>query len=359
MTLFRTRALVAAALLAVVGLTAACGSSGEAASAPSADPTAKAAELRLGFFANVTHAPALVGLSEGFLTKNLGATKLSTQVFNAGPAAIEALRSGSIDATYIGPSPSVNGFLQTKGEALRIVSGAASGGAQLVVREGINNVADLKGKTLATPQLGNTQDVALRAWLDENGLKTSVSSGGDVTITPTENATTLQLFRDGKIDGAWLPEPWSSRLVLEAGAKVLVDEKTLWPEGKFVTTQLIVRTDFLNSYPGTVRDLLAANLESVEFISANSEAAKKDTNNQIDELTGKPLTQPTIDRAWPNLDFTYDPLAASLQKSADDAVTAGTTKQGELTGIYDLRLLNALLAEQGKPALGDAGLGQG
>ena len=163
----------------------------------SAASTQPAEELRLGFFANVDHATPLVGLTEGFYTTSLGDTKLTTQVFNAGPAAIEALLGGSLDASYIGPNPAINAFAKSNGEAIRIVAGTTSGGAALVVKPEINGADDLRGTTLATPQLGNTQDVALRAWLKEEGLEILFDGGGDVTISPTENATTLQLFQDG------------------------------------------------------------------------------------------------------------------------------------------------------------------
>jgi NitT/TauT family transport system substrate-binding protein len=195
--------------------------------AQAVEPTA-AAELKLGYFGNVTHAPALVGIKEGFLAEALGSTALSTETFNAGPAAIEALNAGAIDAAYIGPNPAINSFVKSQGESVRIIAGAAAGGAQLVVKPEITSAAELKGKTLASPQLGGTQDVALRAWLADQGYKTNVDGSGDVAINPTENAQTLKLFQDGKLDGAWLPEPWASRLVLQAGAKVLVDEKDLW-----------------------------------------------------------------------------------------------------------------------------------
>src|SRR5690242_19929153 len=220
---------IAAAVLALIGggaaVASAVNSGTPAASQEAAQSGNPAAELKLGYFGNVTHAPALVGVSKGFIADELGSTKLSTQVFNAGPAAIEALNAGAIDATYIGPNPAINSFVKSQGESVNIIAGAAAGGAQLVVKPEISSAADLLGKTLASPQLGGTQDVALRAWLSSQGYKTNVDGSGDVAINPTENAQTLKLFQDGKLDGAWLPEPWASRLVLTAGAKVLVDEK--------------------------------------------------------------------------------------------------------------------------------------
>ncbi len=359
MSLRRPRFVALAATAALLALTAACGSdSDEPAQQSGAESEPAAAqELRLGFFANVTHATPLVGVTEGFFTTSLGDTKLTTQVFNAGPSAIEALLGESLDASYIGPNPAINAFAKSNGEAIRIIAGTTSGGAALVVKPEINSAEDLRGTTLATPQLGNTQDVALRAWLKEEGLETSVEGGGDVTISPTENATTLQLFRDGEIQGAWLPEPWASRLVLEAGAKVLVDEATLWPEGQFVTTHLIVRTEFLDEYPGTVQALLEGHVEATQWIDENQDQAKTDVNAKIAELAGKPLPQEVIDRAWDNLTITFDPIASSLEKSAADAADAGLIEKPELRGIYDLAALNEILESRGIAAVSDGGLG--
>lgn len=357
--------IVGAALLAVTA-----GVAGPAqAVAPSTVPAAgtlpklpTAPVVRIGFFANVTHAPALVAqqlrLFETFLGKD--GTKIEYTAFNAGPAVIEAMKGGAIDVSYIGPNPSISGYTSTGGTLLRVVSGTTSGGAQLVVKPGINSVADLKGKKIATPQLGNTQDVALRSWLKQNGLSTSVSGGGDVTVVPTDNATTLSLFKRGDLDGAWLPEPWSSRLVVEAGAKVLVDETTLWPRGQFVTTNIIASQNFLNKYPGTVRSILQANNSAIKYIANNVEKSKDVVQTQIQKWTGAKLADPVINRAWGNLRFTWDPLPATLAKSADDAVTAGllTLGKNKLAGIYDLRLLNQVLKVANAKQVSANGLGR-
>ncbi|MGH8917468.1 MAG: ABC transporter substrate-binding protein, partial [Actinomycetes bacterium] len=297
----------------------ACGSSGASTDAAPA--------LRLGYFANLTQAVPIVGVDKGFLNAALGNTRLETQIFDAGPAAVEALFAGALDAAYLGPNPAINAFGQSDGEAIRIIAGATSGGAQLVVRDTINNAQDLRGKTLATPQLGNTQDVALRAWLTGQGLRNSVQGGGDVTISPTKNADTLQLFRDGELDGAWVPEPWASRLVREAGAKVLVDERELWSDGKFVTTHLIVRTEFLNQHPEQVEALLRGHVDTVTWLAEHPQEAKPVVNDGLRTRTGNALAPEVLDRAWQNLTVTLDPIATSLQRSADDAVTAGTAKQ--------------------------------
>jgi NitT/TauT family transport system substrate-binding protein len=309
---------------------------------------ATADTVRLGYFANVTHAPAIVGVEKGFFEEKLGDTKLETTTFNAGPEAVEALFAGALDLTFIGPNPAINAFAQSDGEAIRIVSGSTSGGASLVVKPEISSPEDLEGKTIATPQLGNTQDVALRAWLKEQGFSTDTAGGGDVSIKPQANADTLSTFQSGEIDGAWVPEPWATRLIQEANGKVLVDEATLWPDGKFVTTHVIVRTEFLERYPGTVKAIIEGELAALDFIANNPTEAKTVTNAGIERITDMPLPQQVIDASWENLEFTPDPVAASLVKSAEDAVEAGLLDPVELDGIYDLTVLNELLRAAGK-----------
>jgi NitT/TauT family transport system substrate-binding protein len=353
-TLCRTAARVLVTLLTIgaLALTGACGSN---ASSSSAAPS-PASALRLGYFANVTHAAAIVGVNRGFIAKELGGTKLETQIFDAGPAAVEALFGGALDAAYIGPNPAINAFAKSDGKAIRIIAGATSGGAQLIVRPGIK---DLRGTTLASPELGNTQDVALRAWLTRQGLRNSVRGGGDVTITPTKNADTLQLVKSGKLDGAWVPEPWASRLVLEAGGRVLVNERDLWPGGQFVTTQLIVRTEFLAQHPQTVEALLRGHLDAVQWANQHSAEARTVVNDGINTLTGNALKPEVVDRAWQNLTVTDDPIAASLQASAENAVAAGVAaKKVDLHGIYDLTILNRIRTQRGLPTVSAGGLGK-
>ena len=302
-----------------------------------------------------------MGVKQGFIKENLGSTKLSTQVFNAGPAAIEALNAGAIDATYIGPNPAINSFVKSKGESVSIIAGAASGGAQLVVKPGIKTAADLKGKTLASPQLGGTQDVALRAWRGKQGDKNNTDGGGDVAINPTENAQTLKLFQDGKLDGAWLPEPWASRLVLQAGAKVLVDEKDLWDgsltgkPGEFPTTILIVNKKFAAEHPETVEGLLKGHVEAVKWLNDTPAAQKSaEVNAALKEAAGKALPQDVIDRSLQNIVFTVDPLAGTFTKLLQDGVDAGTTKKADINGLFDLTTLNSVSEEKTSAA----GLGQ-
>lgn len=348
-----------AALALTASLTACGGDDAEAAAGTDANGLSTAPAVNFGYFANVTHAAPLIGLDQGFFEDELGDTTLNTQTFNAGTAAIEAMFGGALDITYIGPNPAINAYGESDGEAIRIIAGATSGGAQLVVRGGIDSPEDLAGTTLATPALGNTQDVALRAWLTENGLENSVEGGGDVTISPTPNADTLALFQAGDFDGAWLPEPWASRLVLEAGATVLLDEKELWPDGQFVTTHLIVRTEFLEQYPGTVQAILRAHVQAVRYAEDNPDEAKTEVNEGIEAEIGEALSEEVLDRSWDNLTITLDPVATSLQKSADDAVTAGTAEDPvDLNGIYDLSFLNGILEAEGLEPVSAGGLGE-
>jgi NitT/TauT family transport system substrate-binding protein len=335
----RSRSLIAPIAVLIIALTA-CGSS-DRKSAATAD--AAPVTVRLGYFPNITHASAITGVEKGFFAQALGTDKLQTSTFNAGPAAVEALFAEAIDAAYLGPNPAINAYAKSQGAAIRIISGATSGGASLVVKPEIDGPAALKGKKVASPQLGGTQDVALRNWLASNGLKTDPQGGGDVSIVPQENAQTLETFRSGNIDGAWVPEPWATRLVQEGGGKVLVDERTLWPEGTFVTTHLVVRTKFLRQHPDAVRRLLEGQVKANDFVNKNTADAQTAVNAGIEKITGKKLSAAVIQAAWPNMTFTNDPIASSLRASADHAKTVGLLDAVNLTGIYDLKLLNEVL----------------
>jgi NitT/TauT family transport system substrate-binding protein len=346
---FRTSLL--AALLALTLAGAACGS-GSSGDAPE-DKQGGAVEevtLRLGYFPNVTHAAAVAGVGKGIFAEALGANvELRPATFNAGPAAVEAIFANALDATYIGPNPAINAYAKSNGAAIRIIAGATSGGASLVVKPTIDKAADLKGKKVATPQLGNTQDVALRAWLLSQGLKTTPQGGGDVSVVPQDNSQTLEQFKAGQIAGAWVPEPWASRLVQEGGGKVLVDERTLWPGGQFVTTHLIVRTEFLTKHPDAVEKLLAGHLKATEFVNREPAEAQAAVNAGILRLTNKAIPQPVIAAAWNNLKFTFDPVASSLRKGAEDAKAAGLFDTAtKVDGIYELTILNKLLVASGQ-----------
>lgn len=339
-------------------LLVACGSDDEKSSAATNAPGASGAPveeenvtLRLGYFPNITHSVPIVGLQRGTYEEVLGPNvTLETETFNAGPSAIEALFAGAIDATYIGPNPAINGYAQSGGEALRIVAGATSGGALLVVRPeaGINESADLDRKRIVSPQLGNTQDVALRKYLLDNGLGAK-ESGGNVEVLPTQNPDTLNLFKQGEVDGAWVPEPWATRLIQEAGGEVFLDERELWPDGAFVTTHLIVSTDFLEKHPATVKKLIEASVETTEWINENPEEAKLLANKGIEEVTGAALPAAVIEAAWENLEITYDPITSSLFGSAESAKALDFIDEVPEANIYSLDLLNEVLNEKALP----------
>ncbi|AZM59310.1 MULTISPECIES: ABC transporter substrate-binding protein [unclassified Streptomyces] len=314
--------------------------------------------VRIGYFGNLTHGTALVANRKGFFQKELGGTEAKYAVFNAGPSAIEALNSGSLDIAFLGPSPAVNGFTKADGRNLRIVGGAASGGVKLVVDpDKVTSLDDVEGKRIATPQLGNTQDVAFLNWAAEQGWKIDPLSGkGDVTVVRSDNKVTPDAFRSGSVDGAWVPEPTASKLVAEGG-EVLLDEASLWPDEKFVITNIVVRKEFLDRNPEAVEAVLRASVGANAWIGAHRDEARTAANEQLAADAGKALPAEVLDPAWQSIRFTDDPLAATLAVQADHAVEAGLLEQPDLTGIYDLRLLNKVLEEAGEPAVDDAGLG--
>ncbi|RKE18517.1 aliphatic sulfonate ABC transporter substrate-binding protein [Streptomyces sp. TLI_171] len=359
----RRAAVAAVALTATAALLTACSygakSTDKASTAPAPGATKLSADtVKIGYFANLTHGTALVGLKQGIFQQELGGTQIKTQVFNAGPAEIEALNAGSIDIGWIGPSPAINGYTKSDGKSLRIIGGSASGGVKLVVNpDKIKSLDDLKGKKLATPQLGNTQDVALLNYLAEKGFHVDANSGdGDVKVLRTDNKVTPDAYKSGSIDGAWVPEPTASKLVT-LGAKVLLNEKDVWPDKKFVITNLIVSQKFLTEHPDVVEAVLRGSVKTNAWIKANSDQAKTVANEQIKADAGNALDAAVLDPAWQDIDFLDDPLANTLQAEADHAVTAGLLKKPNLAGIYDLTLLNKVLKAAGQPAVADAGLG--
>ncbi|MEU7058293.1 aliphatic sulfonate ABC transporter substrate-binding protein [Streptomyces sp. NPDC046197] len=315
-------------------------------------------EVKIGYFPNLTHATALVGVQEGLFQKELGGTTIKTATFNAGPSEIEALNAGSIDIGWIGPSPAINGYTKSNGKNLRIIGGSASGGVKLVVNpKKIKSLKDVKGKTIATPQLGNTQDVAFLNWIAGQGWKVDAQSGkGDVSVVRTDNKITPDAYKSGSIDGAWVPEPTASKLVAE-GAKVLLDESTLWPDKKFVITNIIVSQKFLKEHPDVVEAVLRGSVKTNAWINANPQKAKASVNAALAKLSGKALPSAVIDPAWKSITFLDDPLASTLNTEAEHAVKAGLLDKPDLKGIYDLTSLNKALQAEGKSKVDDAGLG--
>jgi NitT/TauT family transport system substrate-binding protein len=357
----RRRLVGVAAAVAVAGSLAACSSGGSQDAAASGSPSQAAVKtVRLGFFPNLTHAPALIGLQEGYFKDALKEQGVSVTptAFNAGPDAVNALFADQLDISYIGPNPTISAYTQSKGEAIKVISGAASGGAALVVSKDIGSPADLKGKTLATPQLGNTQDVALRYWLKEQGLTTTTEGGGDVSIKPQANADGLTAFSTGQIQGAWVPEPWVSEYVAK-GAKVLVNEKDLWPDGQFVTTNIVVRSAFLQEHPDIVEAVLSGHVAALQEIQDDPQQAKQDVQASLQSLTGSTLDPKIIDSAWDQVDFTADPLESTLVTSAQHAVDVGLLDQAEIDDagglpgtLYDLGPINQALTAADQPEVG-------
>jgi NitT/TauT family transport system substrate-binding protein len=311
--------------------------------------------IHVGAFPNITHSQAMVGKANGWFEKAMGPNvKVDWKSFNAGPSAIEALFAGAIDMTYIGPNPALSGYVRSNGEALRIVAGATSGGASLVVRNdsGIQKPQDFHGKKVASPQMGNTQDVALRAWLKANGMKTT-DKGGDVQVIPLANPDQLTLFVKKELDAAWAPEPWATRLIREGNGRLFLDECTLWPNGQFITAHLIVRTQFLKDHPDLVKNWIRAHVELTDWINANIPEAKKLLNGQIQKETGKALPGTVLDESFGRMQVTYDPLRASLMNAARSAFDAGFLgrEMPDLSNLYDLSMLNQVLTEKKKKAI--------
>ncbi|MFI6576440.1 ABC transporter substrate-binding protein [Nocardiopsis sp. NPDC050513] len=307
--------------------------------------------LTLGYFPNITHAPALVGVERGTLDDALGdGVAFDTRVFNAGPDAINAVFSGEVDAAFVGPNPAVNGWAQSEGQALHVIAGAASGGAGLVTREDIETVEDLRGATVASPQLGNTQDVALRSFAADQGWDVDTAGGGDLSILPQAPAEIVDAFDLGEIDGAWLPEPHLSRLLTRDDAHLLVDEADTWTEtdGAFVTAHLVVSADFLDREPDLVEDLLRGHVATVDWINAHPDEAQRTVNDHLEAITGSRLPDEITSAAFDRITFTVDPVAPSLFTGAERAEAAGLLEPVDLTGIYALDPLDAVLAEDGR-----------
>jgi NitT/TauT family transport system substrate-binding protein len=314
--------------------------------------------LRIGYLGNLTHAPALIGLDQGYWAAALGPkVTIQPQTFNAGGDEVTAFLGGALDAAFMGPGPATNAFV--KSGAVRVVAGATSGGAGLVLK-GVpfGSAADLKGKLLATPQLANTQDIALRAYLLDHGLHTDAQGGGDVRITsPASNSVALSLFKQGAIQGAWEPEPWVTRMVVEGGGTEVVNEASLWPNGQFATTLLVVSTDFLSKHPDVVKNLIKGHLATLDWIQANGAQASSVAAADLLSLTNSSLTPAEEATAWSHLSFTADPEATSIKTSAANSVRVGLVTNANVNGIVDIRILNQLLKNLGRPVLSAGGLG--
>jgi NitT/TauT family transport system substrate-binding protein len=298
-------------------------------------------ELRLGYFANVTHAQALVGLANGEFEEQLGTdVKFVPKLFGSGPAAIEALLADEVDLTYVGPSPAINGFIRSEGKALRVIAGAVQGGAVFVRRSDVvlNQKEDFSGKRFASPQIGNTQDISLRTYLAQMGHLTK-ERGGTVEVLPMANADILTLFLRKELDGAWVPEPWGAILVHRAQGVILVDERDLWPDGKFATTLLVVSQKFLEARPEWVQRIMNAHVELTRWIQDHRRDVGTILNGEIAKYTRKRLDETILSDALSRLDVTVDPLESSLETLFERGRVLGYLKKGNLKGMLDLRIL--------------------
>jgi NitT/TauT family transport system substrate-binding protein len=340
---------VAGGALLVAGCSSASSSSPSSTSTGSGTGSASAAAapvtVRLGYLANITHAPALIAVKNGYFSKELGsAGTVTTTVFSSGTQETTAILAGQLDAAYVGPNPAINAWQKSGGTAIKIVSGAATGGASVVVKSNISGATQLKGQSLATPSLGNTQDVALRYWLKQQGLATSATGGGDVSIKPTNpNSAAVLEFQSGQIAGASEPAPYDIEMVKDGG-KVLLSEPG-------VTTVLMVTQSFLSAHPAIVVDLLKANLQAINYIKSDPTAAQAAANAELASYTGKPLKSSRVAASFKEITFTPDPDSASLAADAQQAVSVGLLKPVNLSGIFDLTPLNSLLSAAGQASV--------
>jgi len=348
---FSRRGVPAALLVVALTLATACSSSSKPSSNGPANTRAATVTLRLGYQPNVTHAPAIIALANGTFAKDLGThVDLQTSTYNSGTEETIALLAGALDAAFVGPNPAINAYQKSGGTLIRIVAGTASGGAFLIVKPSITTAADLRGKKLATPSLGNTQDVALRSWLKSHGLTTTKTGGGDVSIVPQDNSLTVTAFQTGAIDGAWVPEPYAAKLQ-QAGGVIMVNEATLWPQGRFVTTNLVVNTQYLAAHPDIISHLLTGLSSAIDLTKSDPAQAEQLVSKGIGTATGKALAISLVASSFSNITFTLDPIASSLRKDAEAAKELGFIKSTDISNIYDLTLLNKLLAQQGKPTI--------
>jgi NitT/TauT family transport system substrate-binding protein len=337
----------AAILLAAAG----CGSSSSNTSNSTTDSGGSSAPvtLRLGFLENITHASALVGIKEGYFTKDLGKNvTLKLYPFSTGTEEATALLAGQLDAAYVGPNPAIKAW-QAGDKLIRVISGSASAGAELVVKKSITSASQLKGQKLATPSLGNTQDVALRYWLKTHGLTTTSTGGGDVPITPiTPNSDAVLAFQSGSIAGGWEPAPYDAEMLADGG-HVLVNEASLWPNGQFVTTNLVATQSFISAHPTVISGLLKGQIQANSFINSDKSAAETAANAELATISGKSLKTSILSASFAQVTFTNNPIASSLITDSQHAVSLGLLKPvSDLSGIYDLGPLNKLLAADGQ-----------
>ena len=295
-------------------------------------------KIRIAYFPNIGHAIPIVGMENGFFQNSLGdQITIETRVFDSGPQAIESLFGNSIDLAYVGPGPAINGFLNSENHNVKILAGAASGGASFIVHPDseINFASDFAGKKIAAPQIGNTQDVSLRHYLSENGLRTA-EKGGSVIVYNIANPDIYTLFAKGDIDGAWIPEPWATILVTELNGKRLFHEEDLWPNQEFASVLLIANADFVEKNPESIIDLLKSHHETATWINQNPIETRIIFNNFLNSHLGQSLSDDIVDVALSNIVITADPLPDSVYSFAEKANALGYLGRNgyDLSGIF-------------------------
>jgi NitT/TauT family transport system substrate-binding protein len=287
--------------------------------------------IRVGFLSNITHAPMIDAIASGRIEKRLPGVKVEVRVFRAGPRVCEALLGNAIDIGTSGPAPIVSMHARHAGGPLVILSGVASGGASLITLPNVTLPGDFRGKRVATPQIGSTQDVSLRKWMMEKGL-VSKEKGGDVVVDAMASAQIMEEMRRGRIAAAWLPEPWATRVVEELSAKRMIDERDLWPKKRFPTSLLIARRGFVTARRAEAEAVVAVVQEEIE--RAQKELAARDqAAAEIKRLTGKGLPKKVIEGAWQRVDFTKDPLPEELALFAHDAKSLGYVPSDDVRGL--------------------------
>ncbi len=298
------------------------------------------AEVRLGYFANVTHAQAVLGVSSGDFATAVAPGKFSTKVFNAGPSLIEALFADQIDIGYVGPSPVLSAHDKSHGQGIRVIAGAAANGVLIVARKdaGISTLSDLKGKRIATPQHGNTQDVSARHYLVHELKQESADN-----VIPVANAEQAAMFERGQIDAAWAPEPWGSRLVAENGARVIAEEKDIWPGKRFVLTVVVTTPEFLARHPDVMKKVLTVHAQWTQKLQKDPQAYANQLGEALFALSGKKLPQGVLSASLKNVEFTLDPLDETFVTMGQWAAELGFAKAPpKLDGLIDVGLLHAI-----------------
>ena len=282
-------------------------------------------EIRVAFFPSISHVVPIVGIENNIFQENLTEQKIiEVKIFDSGPQVIESLFAKSIDLAYVGPGPIINGFLKSNGQDLKILAGAANGGASFIIQKdsGLDSIENFQGKRIASPQISNTQDVSLRHYLSTHGLE-PVEKGGTVFVINISNPDIYTLFAKGDIDGAWVPEPWATILVEELGGVRLFNASQFWPEKQFSSVLLIGRTNFIEQNPETVEKWILSNQKTAEWINSNPDKTKMIYNEFMQDYMGKTFSKKIVDESFSNLEITSDPIKNSVLTFAERADSLG------------------------------------